>query len=68
MYSWELDNYFNSKNYHVSDKEFQNLRSNSPQINRIKFEEFGNTYSRFTVGTSDNYNFQLWIKNYNQED
>jgi hypothetical protein len=66
VYSHEIDSYLSTKDFHLNIDEFNYLRDTSPQINYIKFENQGDTYSRYRIGTWDNYNFEIFIKNYNK--
>jgi hypothetical protein len=66
MYSWELDSYLNNRKFYLTHDEFNYLRETSPQISYLKFENQGEVYSRYSIGTSDNYNFSIFVRNYNK--
>ena len=61
VYSTEIDNYLRSKNWYLTKEEYiyvSNIEA-SPQISRLKYEPFGNS---FYMETKDGYNWSFRIK------
>lgn len=61
MYSWEIDDYLRSRNWELTKNEYiyvSDIKVN-PQISRIKFEPFNNS---FYMETSDGYNWIFRLK------
>ncbi len=58
MYSWEIDTLMKIKNCLLEVEEYCKICDTSPQISRIKYDAFNNT---FEIWTNDNYywNFKL---------
>ena len=64
MYSNEIDNFFKSVNFELNTYEdLENILRVSPQINHVKLEMFGSTCSKYWIGTNDNHNWTIYIKN-----
>ena len=52
MYSWEIQNKLQKENYILTGEEYIDICKNSPQISRIKYNGFGDSYEMWTT---DNY-------------
>jgi len=64
MYSYEIDNLLLQRNFRLdSYDELQQLKNSSSQLSRIKLEQVGEIYSKYSMGTRDNYNWIVWILN-----
>ncbi len=59
MYSWEIQQLMELRNYLLSVEEYTNICSNSPQINRVSYNAFENN---FMISTDDNYSWQFKLK------
>lgn len=61
IYSWEISNFLNNKNYELTKYEYMNITDIelSPQIRRIKYEPYSNS---FYMETYDGYNWTFRIK------
>ena len=57
MYSYEIEQLLKLRNYLVSIEEYNNIVSNSPQIDHVKYED-----NVFKIWTTDNYVFEFRIK------
>lgn len=67
IYSYEIQSYFNNKNYTLENyAEFQHIKDESPQINRIRFEQWLTPASKYYVTTSDGHEWFIYIKNYQE--
>jgi len=60
MYSWEIDNYIKSKNYALTNKEYNKITDtkNNPQVIRQKYNPCD---SSFIIETSDNCHWIITI-------
>ncbi len=62
MYSFQIQQMLDSKNYNIDSETYINICSTSPQITRIKYSPFGNFfeiwandgYWKFTVHRKEN--------------
>lgn len=62
MYSYEIQQLMELKQYVLEAKEYLNILNTSPQINNVSY----NTYSDlFHIGTDDRYSwdFKVYLKN-----
>lgn len=61
MYSTEIDSYLRSRNWYLTKEEYIYVSDTkaSPQICRIKYEPFDNS---FYMETNDGYNWSFGIK------
>ena len=78
MYSEQIDRYLQQHNFCLTQDEFDYVISDSSQITTprkdiqgnyipcgFKFEQYGQEYSRYSIKTNDNYNWNhIWVKNY----
>lgn len=58
MYSWEIDKLLISRNYSISASEYINICKGSPQISRIKYNGFDDS---FGIETKDNYYWKFSV-------
>lgn len=68
MYSEEIQRYLESKCYKLTDKEYQDMIDLSPQITGIRLVSIYDFYSKVWVSTSDNYNWGIYVLNYDKDD
>lgn len=61
MYSWEIDNLLRLKKYLIENKEYLEIVLNSPQINSITYNPYGEDYEMWT---NDNYHWKYKVKKY----
>lgn len=54
MYSWEINDYLNKRNYELTPIEFMDLINKSPQIKDV-YVELGEYYDKFKYCTDDGY-------------
>lgn len=56
MYSWEIDNVIKQNNYLLSVNDYLRItnHNDSPQIVRVKYDAFSNT---FEIHTNDDYHW-----------
>jgi len=59
MYSWEIDQLLKLRNYLLDAEEYLKICSESPQITRVKYDPFNNT---FYIETSDDYKWTFKVK------
>lgn len=59
MYSWEIEQLLKLKNYLLSAKEYLKICDNSPQIVRITYNPYEDS---FTIITNDEYNFKFRVR------
>lgn len=59
MYSWEIDELLKLKNYLLEVKEYLQICENSPQITRISYDPYSDT---FTIETEDRYKFKFKVR------
>lgn len=52
MYSWEIQQLMEYKNYLLTCKEYIDMVFGSSQINRVRYNPYSNDYE---IWTSDNY-------------
>ena len=64
MYSWEIQNKLQKKNYILTGEEYIDICKNSSQISQIKYNGFDDNYE---IWTTDNYywKFRLTTKGEN---
>ena len=60
MYSHEIEQLLEIKNYLISSKEYMKVSDikENPQINHIKYEPYDDT---FQIDTKDNYHFKFKV-------
>jgi len=58
MYSHEIKQLLELRNYLISNKEYFNIISTSPQINYIKYDNYNDN---FYISTDDRYNFKFKV-------
>lgn len=67
MYSYEIDDLFRQLNYKLESYNIlYNIQNNSPQISRIKVEQYLEKETKYFVQTNDNYQWYIYIKNYSE--
>lgn len=59
MYSWEIQQLLEMKQYLLEAKEYFNICETSPQINWIKYDNYNDT---FTITTDDRYKFEFKVR------
>ena len=59
MYSWEIQKLLELRNYVLSVKEYFDLCDNSPQIVRVTYNPYEDS---FLIKTSDNYEFKFKVR------
>lgn len=59
MYSWEIKKLLELKNYLLSVKEYFEICDNSPQIKRVYYDIFEDS---FFIITDDNYEFKFKVR------
>ena len=65
MYSYEIQDYLQRRSYHLETyDELQNIIDTSPQIIRVKLDYFDDRYSQYYLKANDDYEWLVWIKNY----
>ena len=64
MYSYEIQQYFEDKNYKLTLDEYYNLVNSSPQIVDVKLEViYDFFFHKKVLSTSDGYNWGIYILN-----
>ena len=58
MYSWEIQQLLEYRNYLISNKEYFNILDTSPQIRGIEYKPYEDN---FYMWTDDNYNFKFKV-------
>lgn len=58
MYSFEINNYLNKRNYELTPIEFMDLINTSPQIIDV-YVELGEYYDKFKIITDDGFTTQF---------
>lgn len=59
MYSWEIQKLLELRNYILSVKEYFDLCDNSPQIVRVTYNPYEDS---FLIKTNDNYEFKFKVR------
>jgi hypothetical protein len=60
MYDWEFQNYLTERNYKLTNNEYLYICNTCPQISRVKYNSFGDT---FEIWTDCNYfKFEVYYK------
>lgn len=62
MYSHEIQQLLELRNYLLTVKEYFNICNTSPQIREVSYNPFENN---FYIETKDNYNFKFKVKKEN---
>lgn len=60
MYSEEIDELIKLREYIISNYEYLKICNESPQINRVKYEEDGSGYD-YNIWTKDNYYWKVKV-------
>ncbi len=60
MYSFEITEYLNKRNYTLTPKEFVDVINSSPQIKEVYFKG-GDEFDRFKMQTDDGFNWNIKI-------
>ena len=58
MYSWEITQFFEQRNYKIDSEDYLKICNSSNQISKIKYEPFGNY---FEIWTNDNYYWRITV-------
>lgn len=58
MYSWEINDYLNKRNYELTPIEFMDLINKSPQITDV-YVELGEYFDKFKLITNDGFHAQF---------
>ena len=59
MYSYEIDEKLRNNNYVLNADDYINICMNSPQISKVTYMSFGNTYE---IQTYDGWNWIFTLK------
>ena len=59
MYSWEIQNLLELRNYLISVKEYLYICNTSPQIREVKYDLY---CDNFMIDTEDNYKVYFKVK------
>ena len=62
MYSWEIQQLMELRNYLVSVKEYLHICETSPQIRQVSYNPYEND---FYIETEDRYKFKFKVKKEN---
>lgn len=63
MYTWEIQKFFEEKNYELDDyKDFYDIYMTSPQVRLVKYEGSIGNKSKYYFQTYDGYDGWVWIK------
>lgn len=49
MYSYEIEKILESENYNIPSKMYSRICKESPQITRMKYDAFSNSYEIWTI-------------------
>ena len=58
MYSCEINQFFEQRNYNIDSEDYIKICNSSNQISKIKYEPFGNY---FEIWTNDNYYCRITV-------
>ena len=58
MYSWEINKFFEQRNYNIDSENYLKICNSSNQIYKIKYEPFGDY---FEIWTNDNYYWKITV-------
>ena len=58
MYSYEIDQLLKNKSYIINANDYVKICNTSPQIDKIKYESFGNY---FYIRTKDGYSWNFSV-------
>ena len=59
MYTWEIQQLMELKNYLISVQEYLNICSTSPQIREVKYDPY---QDNFMIDTDENYKVYFKVK------
>lgn len=59
MYSWEIQQLLEAKNFLITFKDYIKICDESPQINWIKYDPFT---ENFIITTDDSYKFEFKVR------
>lgn len=62
MYSWEIDNFLQERNFTIAVEEMELIRGSS-QVVKVIFCGTNNGKSKYSIYTSDNDNWTVWMRN-----
>lgn len=62
MYSWEIQQLMELKNYLISVKEYLQICDTSPQIREVKYDPYNDN---FMIDTKDEYKFYFKVRKEN---
>ena len=58
MYSWEITQFFEQRNYKIDSEDYLKICNSSNQISKIKYEPFGDY---FEIWTGDGYYWKIKV-------
>ena len=58
MYSWEITQFFEQRNYKIDSEDYLKICNSSNQISKIKYEPFGNNLG---IWTNDKYYWKITV-------
>lgn len=58
MYSWEINQFLEHRNYNIDSEDYLKICNSSNQISKIKYEPFGDY---FEIWTNDNYYWKFSV-------
>ena len=59
MYSWEINQFFEQRNYNIDSEYYLKICNSLNQIFKIKYEPFGNY---FEIWTDDRYEWKFKVE------
>lgn len=63
MYSNEINDYLQTRNFNITYDEIDMIKDCSPQLFKIKFEGVEDKYSRYRLYTHDNFTWDVFVLN-----
>jgi hypothetical protein len=63
MYTWEIQNLMQLKNYLINVEEYLQICNTSPQIREVKYDPY---QDNFMIETDDNYKVYFKVKKENK--
>lgn len=59
MYTWEIEKTINENNGILDSKTYLEICETSPQINRVKYEAFGDYFRIWTIDRTEEFQFKV---------
>lgn len=63
MYTWEIKNYFEKRNYQLTEMDtFYRILRQSPQIKKVQLLIFNEDFHKYSLQTDDGFSCEFYLK------